>query len=539
MLLSPEIALSERFKAKVLYDQEFQDHLVLVAIDELHVVSEWGQHWRNSYSRLALLRDRIGKSVPWLGCSATLDPITLAEVRDLCGFDPSVRIQRTSIDRSDIKFELRQFQNPVNSYRDLEFLIKPVEEAVEQVIKERRENMARDAFKDDGIVAARAALTSTRHQRKEAGSDSRACCKRIPKTVVYVDSIKQIRKMVKVLQAFLIRAGCSKTSAINAVQAYHSELAEYDKRRISTEFEKPDTENVLDSSVHRIIVATDAMGMGIDNPDIRLVIQWGVPPSMGALLQRAGRTARGKGVSGKFIWLVPAWCFGDRIENLPPRSVKKRMTERERRSVLPRGIWELINHSTCIRRGILEFFGEDCTSYICPVEADLCCSRCAGEKVRVRTSRAGRPVKLVQSQKHITDAVKLALVEWREAKAAAVLSPRIFTAALAEMILPDKAVGIISRAAATINSINSLAHAVSEEWGDLASYGKEVLDVTQDACLRAALEKQKLSEKREHSKSGPGRSTAGQRKAAGSPHARRGATAATKRTGRAPEVGKA
>jgi superfamily II DNA helicase RecQ len=365
-----------------------------------------------------------------------------------------------------------------------------VKAAVEQVVKEKRENMAREALRSGGKVAAQAVLTSTRHQRQEAGSDSRACCKRIPKTIVYVDSIKQIYRIVSTLTTFLIQAGCSKMAAINAVQAYHSELAESDKRRISAEFEKPDTESILDSSMHRIIVATDAMGMGIDNPDIRLVVQWGVPPSMGALMQRAGRAARGKEVCGKFILLVPPWCFGDRMEQLPPRSVKKRMTGRERRSVLPRGIWELINHLTCIRRAILEFFGEDCASYACLVEADLCCSKCAGDEVKAPTSKAGRPVKVVQSQKHITNAVKLALVEWREAKAAAVLFPTIFTVALAEMILPDKAVTMISRTATTVNSIGSLARVVSGEWGDLASYGKEVLKVTQNACLQATLEKQ-------------------------------------------------
>src|SRR6266516_5586053 len=96
VLLSPEIALSDRCKTKVLYDQAFPDHLVLVAIDELHVVSDWGQHWRSSYSRLALFRDLIDTPVPWLGCSATLDPVTLAEVRVLSGCDLSTRIHRTS-----------------------------------------------------------------------------------------------------------------------------------------------------------------------------------------------------------------------------------------------------------------------------------------------------------------------------------------------------------------------------------------------------------------------------------------------------------
>jgi len=493
VLLSPEIALSERFKTQVLYDQAFQNHLVLVAIDEFHVVSEWGLRFRSSYSGLSLLRDLVSKSVPWLGCSATLDPVTLAEVRDLSGFSPSVRIQRISIDRPDITYAIQAIQHQINSFRDLEFLVTPVQAAIEQVVRERREKMAREAFEGGGIGAAQAALESTRHQRMEAGSDSRACCKTIPKTIVYVDEITQIMKVVRVLRTLLILAGCLKTAAINAIQAYHSQLAEFDKRRISAEFAKPDTESVFDSSMHRIIVATDAMGMGIDNPDIRLVIQWGVPPSMGALLQRAGRAARGKEICGKFVWLVPAWCFGERIEHPPLRSVNKRMTERERRSHLPRGIWELINRSTCIRRSILEFFGENCASWAFPAEAVACCSKCIGNEVRVPTSNAGRPIKFVQSQKHITDAVKLALVEWREAKAADVLHSTFFTAATAELILPDKAVTKISRTAATVTSIASLADAVDGEWGDLASYGQEVLKVTQDACVQASLRTIKVS----------------------------------------------
>jgi superfamily II DNA helicase RecQ len=430
--------------------------------------------------------------VPWLGCSATLDPFTLAEVRDLCGFDPSVRIQRTSIDRPDIRFAIQPIQHAINSLRDLEFLIEPVHVAVEQVTAKIRENMARDALKRGGKDAAQAVLTNTRHQRKTAGSESRACCKKIPKTIVYVDSIRLIQKAVTALTVWLIRAGCSKASAINAVQAYHSELAESDKRLISVEFAKSDSESVLDSSMHRIIVATDAMGMGIDNPDIQLVVQWVVPPTLGALLQRAGRAARSKDVCGKFVWLVPPWCFGERIENLPPRSTNKRMTERERRSVLPRGIWELINSSVCIRRGILEAFGEDCRSYTSPAKAGSCCNRCAGDNVGLRLSKAGQGVKNVQSQKHISEAVKLALVEWREQKAAVVLCSTLFTAAPAELILPDKAVTIISRTATTINSITSLAHAVNGEWGYLASYGKEVFEVIQHTCLQAAMAKQKL-----------------------------------------------
>ncbi len=279
---------------------------------------------------------------------------------------------------------------------------------------------------------------------------------------------------------------------MNAIQPYYSLLSESDKRLISTEFEKPDSERVLDCSIHRIIVATDAMGMGIDNPDIQFVVQWRVPPSMGALMQRAGRAARGKGVYGRFVWLVPAWCFGERIEHLPPRSSKKRLTEREKRSVLPRGIWELINSSTCVRRGILEFFGENCPSATPQAGIISCCGKCAGNKAIVPTSKAGQSIRVFQSQKHIAKAVKLALLEWRETKAAEVLSPTLITATLAQAILPDKAVTIISRAGTEITSLSSLAYAVNGEWGFLSLYGDDVLKATRDACLRATLQKLKL-----------------------------------------------
>jgi superfamily II DNA helicase RecQ len=253
--------------------------------------------------------------------------------------------------------------------------------------------------------------------------------------------------------------------------------SQIDKRSISAEFAKPD-------SKHHIIFATDAMGIGIDNPDIQLVVQWKQPPSMCALLQRAGRAARGRTVRGEFIWLVEAWCFGDRLDS-PPQATNKSRTECERRSMLPRGLWELINRSPCIRKGILKFFGDDLSSYVCPVDPPLCCSRCAGDEITLRIGNAGQRVKSVQSQKHIVEAVKAALIQWRETKAAKVLSSTVFTDEKAQLILPDIAIRHISRTGATVNSIGTLATAVNEQWADLQVYGGEVVEVVQNACLQA------------------------------------------------------
>jgi len=118
--------LSEQFR-RVLLDQTFQQRLVLVAIDELHVLEQWGTTWRPTYSRLHILRSRINSIVPWFGTSATLDPDTLKEVKTLAEFDDTTCVQKTSIDRPEIKLTIKPLEYPANSFRDLEFFVNPAQ----------------------------------------------------------------------------------------------------------------------------------------------------------------------------------------------------------------------------------------------------------------------------------------------------------------------------------------------------------------------------------------------------------------------------
>jgi ATP-dependent DNA helicase RecQ len=108
-----------------------------------------------------------------------------------------------------------------------------------------------------------------------------------------------------------------------------------------------------------IIVATNAFGMGIDQPNVRLVAHLGVPPRPEAYFQEAGRAGRdGRPARCVMLWtpgdVALAWRLGRCRPGQPPASEPLRAARR-------RGLGAMHRYLTtrgCRRRVLLEYLGE-------------------------------------------------------------------------------------------------------------------------------------------------------------------------------------
>jgi superfamily II DNA helicase RecQ len=72
----------------LLSSQTLADKTLAVIIDESHCISQWGEKFRQIYTRLGELRSYVPAKVPFLATSATLQPLVLAQVRSSLHINP-------------------------------------------------------------------------------------------------------------------------------------------------------------------------------------------------------------------------------------------------------------------------------------------------------------------------------------------------------------------------------------------------------------------------------------------------------------------
>jgi ATP-dependent DNA helicase RecQ len=260
------------------------------------------------------------------------------------------------------------------------------------------------------------------------------------------------------------RAALALQAAGLAAEAYHAGLADPERVRV---------QNAFASGEARVVCATNAFGMGIDRPDVEVVVHYELPGSLEAYYQEIGRGGR----DGRPADAVLLWNYVDvrtrefliereDAEEDPRRSrgpsdpeQRERRRELERRKL--RRMIAYADSTGCHRATLLGYFGEKDVPPRCGA-----CGNCGRR-------RALDSDQLLLLRK-VLSGVARGGERWGKRRIAAMLTGRLDG-------LPERLVGL-----STTGLLEGESPRAVEEWID-AAVGAGLLSATEDSYRTLAL----------------------------------------------------
>lgn len=152
--------------------------------------------------------------------------------------------------------------------------------------------------------------------------------------IIYCQTVKLVKRLCKWLKARDYPVG-----------KYHGKMKHAKRKAAQQAFmrgKKP------------IMVATNAFGLGIDKPDVRLIIHAGLPPSMDGYVQEVGRAGR-DGRKSRCVLFYTKSDF-DRNKRILSQSGGRKAVARRLKRL--NALHSLVDSKKCLWRVIEKYFGE-------------------------------------------------------------------------------------------------------------------------------------------------------------------------------------
>lgn len=221
----------ERLQNKAFIHAMQETDLYMLVVDECHCITEWGYTFREAYLQIGDFIDKLPHKPVICACSATLQDAQLKQIQKILRMKDPV-ICRCNLERSNL----------ILLKKDVSCRHKSLEKRLDSRIKILHKCIRK--YWTNGSVVIFAMTTS------------------------YVDALYNILNEIYPGQ----------------VARYHAQVKpEKLKQQMESDFLK---------GKKKIMIATSAFSMGIDVPDIELLVHFNTPLSMTDYIQQIGRAGR-------------------------------------------------------------------------------------------------------------------------------------------------------------------------------------------------------------------------------------------------------
>lgn len=236
-----------------------------IVVDEAHCISQWGYDFRPDYLTIGKLRERLDASV--IALTATATPQVCEDIMEKLA-RPQRAIATATPPRPAAAADERQAER-VGPQRQAE----NKEQAAESTDPLRQTRPAAPGFTLLKSGFERENLSYIVRKADDKYAQMLNICRAVPGTgIIYMRN----RRKCEEIAAFLRANG-------ESASFYHAGLDSLSRSERQADWK---------SGATRIMVCTNAFGMGIDKPDVRLVLHMDLPESPEAYFQEAGRAGR-------------------------------------------------------------------------------------------------------------------------------------------------------------------------------------------------------------------------------------------------------